>query len=582
MGQPLQETPTRLQQRSPFPANSSDKFPQRTAPPQHNATPGPSGTRHTPTPPPKTPSPEVDNRDLQSRYDSFLPPTYDPNDLPPPEWALVPIRPCPIMGFPTAPAQRIFIRAPIPFPDDNSSEDDAPWNRHAPHASQLPPPDQFITIKSSDEDDLDHLTPPHSEPDVPKSVSRSEESRTPSPTPRPLAFTYQNATDPLNLDGPNFEWNELTQIDREILGPHRSTAWELRRRDVEAQFNLRAEDRTPMGWYLAVARGDPLPMFRRNDAIPRDVYYQYQGSDEPIENRSSWSSRYSTWSPANEQPTMSSTNNRFDSFEYDDEEVGELDEVAPWLPRVDDYVPYPYFSTALVPLPDSPNWEYHTHQRRRQGYHAPQYGIYPITRGGDEKPGGSNNPDDKPEPIPTSAECLQEAWDIAERKAKRIEELKEEVAEAERAHDSHVQYWNLPIQDKGKGPDRGRPPAPGPTQPHERQDRYSPNPISFYADDAPHLHIKPMMLAPPKDFKGDHDDIDRYIGDCLTYFEVFGSYFQLHSQMVVFAASHLDGIAKDWWVHLRQGYWVVTDPTVPPWFRYLTWERFVQLLQAML
>ncbi|SJL02916.1 uncharacterized protein ARMOST_06257 [Armillaria ostoyae] len=78
---------------------------------------------------------------------------------------------------------------------------------------------------------------------------------------------------------------------------------------------------------------------------------------------------------------------------------------------------------------------------------------------------------------------------------------------------------------------------------HERTDWYSVprppikwrrpdlplNPISWYAEDAPHLEIKLMLLVPLKPFKGEHDDIEWFTGNCITYFEVFASYFQLCS-----------------------------------------------------
>ncbi|SJL01341.1 uncharacterized protein ARMOST_04661 [Armillaria ostoyae] len=212
--------PTGLQQRPTFHNNSSDEFPPRALPPQCNATPGPSGTRQTSMPPPSSPKPEANDRDLRARYEQFLPPAYDPTNVPPPEQALLPVQPQPIMGFPTLPPRRIFIQPATgndPWPKDSSSDDDVPWNRHAPPANQLPPPMQFILINSDDEE-LDALAPPQSDPDVPESVSTS--SRTPSPPPRPLAFTYHSPTDPLNLDGPDFEWNELSAVDILILGPH--------------------------------------------------------------------------------------------------------------------------------------------------------------------------------------------------------------------------------------------------------------------------------------------------------------------------------------------------------------------------
>ncbi len=33
--------------------------------------------------------------------------------------------------------------------------------------------------------------------------------------------------------------------------------------------------------------------------------------------------------------------------------------------------------------------------------------------------------------------------------------------------------------------------------------------------------VKPMLMEKPKHFEGAHDDIECFIGDCLTYFEVF-------------------------------------------------------------
>ncbi|SJL15737.1 uncharacterized protein ARMOST_19242 [Armillaria ostoyae] len=152
--------------------SSRQGCPARLPPPQRNATPGPSGTRQTPTPPPSSPEPEANDQDLRARYEQFPPPAYDPADLPPPERALLPVQPRPIMGFPTLPPGRIFIRPATendPWAPDSSSNDDAPRHHQAPPANQLPPPQQFIIINSDDEE-LDALEPPQSEPDVPRSV----------------------------------------------------------------------------------------------------------------------------------------------------------------------------------------------------------------------------------------------------------------------------------------------------------------------------------------------------------------------------------------------------------------------------
>ncbi|SJL04351.1 uncharacterized protein ARMOST_07717 [Armillaria ostoyae] len=74
-----------------------------------------------------------------------------------------------------------------------------------------------------------------------------------------------------------------------------------------------------------------------------------------------------------------------------------------------------------------------------------------------------------------------------------------------------------------------------------------PQPIGHAPNDAAYLGIKPILMQPPKPFKGAHNDIEHFIGDCITYFEVFAAYFLLDSQTVPFAASYFEGPAKEWW-----------------------------------
>ncbi|PBK73738.1 hypothetical protein ARMSODRAFT_972125 [Armillaria solidipes] len=105
-----------------------------------------------------------------------------------------------------------------------------------------------------------------------------------------------------------------------------------------------------------------------------------------------------------------------------------------------------------------------------------------------------------------------------------------------------------------------RPPIPNHLRPlYKREDRYSvpcppagrgcPDPlpqlVGEAADSAPYLGIKPIMLQPPKLFKGEHDDIRQFLRDCITYFEAFTLYFILPSQTVPFAASHFKGPTKN-------------------------------------
>ncbi|SJL16274.1 uncharacterized protein ARMOST_19794 [Armillaria ostoyae] len=88
------------------------------------------------------------------------------------------------------------------------------------------------------------------------------------------------------------------------------------------------------------------------------------------------------------------------------------------------------------------------------------------------------------------------------------------------------------------------------------------------------MNVRPTMIVLPKAFTSDHEDIERFIGDCLMYFEAHTSYFILPSHMIPFATSLFDGAAKTWWVHGRLKYWSATGPA-PHRFRYPTWEEFI-------
>ncbi len=95
-------------------------------------------------------------------------------------------------------------------------------------------------------------------PDVPSDVTTNEpdDGRTSREL---LQLENRGQEDPFNVDGPDFEWPELEDVDREIMGRARATAWEFRRRDVED----RAVDGIPgpresVALYLALHRGEPL------------------------------------------------------------------------------------------------------------------------------------------------------------------------------------------------------------------------------------------------------------------------------------------------------------------------------------
>ncbi len=78
----------------------------------------------------------------------------------------------------------------------------------------------------------------------------------------------------------------------------------------------------------------------------------------------------------------------------------------------------------------------------------------------------------------------------------------------------------------------------------------------------PMSEVKPLLMDKPKYFEGAHDDIERFLGDCVTYFKVFRWHYMQHpALMVVFASSLFRGPAKDWWVHLRDEYKYNPDTT---------------------
>ncbi|PBK71772.1 hypothetical protein ARMSODRAFT_1016760 [Armillaria solidipes] len=143
----------------------------------------------------------------------------------------------------------------------------------------------------------------------------------------------------------------------------------------------------------------------------------------------------------------------FDHFNYDYETFGELDEVAPWMQRVDSNVPYfsqsqHNFPIAPFPLPDSPTWEHpqqvqyyapQHHPRRTQGYHPPQYRAYPMGGQGDvaldQEEGGSGQPLE-----PSREERLQQARLKLETYHSEVENLRRQLEAARDHQTGHASY----------------------------------------------------------------------------------------------------------------------------------------------
>ncbi|SJL00960.1 uncharacterized protein ARMOST_04273 [Armillaria ostoyae] len=305
----------------------------------------------------------------------------------------------------------------------------------------------------------------------------------------------------------------------------------------------------------------------------------------PIEEgltRSRWQSKtpskpwHDSWETA---PTWKEEDqNDFDHFHYD------------YNPYIEELPAAPF------PLPDSPSWTTPTHlphPRRLQKYRPAQYSTRAFSGQGpdDEEEGGASKPSDE-----ALAEEQRQAAEAAGKLLNRIAELEKELNDEEMRHRDHATKYGLPLRpsDKGKGPDRGRQPAHLPLPPNQyrplwrRDDRYSvprpppdrgrpdplPQPVGEADATAPFMNVHPTMVTIPKVFTGSHEDIERFIGDCLMYFEAHASYFILPSHMIPFATSLFDGAAKTWWVHERLKYWSGTGPAHHR-FRYPTWEEFI-------
>ncbi len=91
------------------------------------------------------------------------------------------------------------------------------------------------------------------------------------------------------------------------------------------------------------------------------------------------------------------------------------------------------------------------------------------------------------------------------------------------------------------------------------------------------LQARPIIMKLPEPFEGEHDDMERFIGDCTAYFETFHHQFRgVSSLMIVCAVSLFLKHAKDWWTHRHEDFWVDDhrDPASPR-FRYPHWDKFV-------
>ncbi|SJL16884.1 uncharacterized protein ARMOST_20414 [Armillaria ostoyae] len=351
--------------------------------------------------------------------------------------------------------------------------------------------------------------------------------------------------------------------------------------------------------------------FGQSIPLPQAIGSTMRGPEPPRSNEPSQTSYWPSHLPRETAQTWTERPD-FDNFNQDPETFGWADEEEemnyqsyPPTP-IDDrdyrgYTSAPDFYHQPFPLPDSPNYagEYQTYQpihpRRVQQYRPPQYASH-LFAGQDPPEPIATDPTPGPSQ-PSNEERLEAARQQSEANRREYDILKAQMEAAQAKMMTHDVTWDFaqpPDSRKEKEPDRGRLPIPNYRRPlYDRTDRWSvprppprwqapnpyPAPVGAAPDDAPWLGVKPIMVKPPLPFDGKYDDVERFIGDCLTYFEVFAAFFQVPSSRVVFAVTHLEGTAKDWWVHARQDFWANDpDDAIDPRFRFPSWGEFTTLL----
>ncbi|SJL11306.1 uncharacterized protein ARMOST_14709 [Armillaria ostoyae] len=548
------------QRRATYPATSLDEHL-----PSCNATPGPSNV-------PRTPPPAYNHAQEAEEYGRFLRTVFR---SPTPDLPLITIP-----DSPEAP-----VRTLLPESDTEAPRPQTPFH-HQPLRNTLPP-------GSISFDNPTHLCPlPDSDDD-----SNSDSSDYGGNE----SVAERENDDPLNAHG----------LDYEPGSSEESTS--------SSEADLR-DQKTDDGWGNTSPSHEDLPFPVSEEMRPSPRAYTQIDSEQnttplpeteygtpaqgPTQSSEPSSTYYSPWHWQKEITQISMAPPDFDHFNQDPETFGWADEDEEMNTALDqgDYRGYtsaPHFYHQPFPLPDSPtyagNYPNHPqnhHPQRIQQYRPPQYGQYIM--GGQDPPssvaGGSTKPTDPPQP--SNEERMQQARELLAIKDRCLAELRLELANQEAEREAHADLHRL--SDKGKKPDRPAPHVPNYRRPlYDRSDRWSvphpppkwqapnpyPAPVGEAPDEAPWLGVKPLMVKPPLPFVGKYDDVERFIGDCFTYFEVFASYFQVPSARIVFAVTHLEGDAKDWWVQACQDYWCnEADDPGEPHFRFPSWREFTTLL----
>ncbi len=129
--------------------------------------------------------------------------------------------------------------------------------------------------------------------------------------------------------------------------------------------------------------------------------------------------------------------------------------------------------------------------------------------GAGAQPGGLSGPAD-----PTDEERLEQAHALYDHERQRADHLEQEIEALRlgqrlgrdplRRRGPPTHWFSIPQPDDYEGP-----PPVGPSGTYNR-------------DHPPAMSdVKPLLMEKPQYFEGAHDDIERFLGDCKTYFETF-------------------------------------------------------------
>ncbi|KAK0430764.1 hypothetical protein EV421DRAFT_1912522 [Armillaria borealis] len=302
-----------------------------------------------------------------------------------------------------------------------------------------------------------------------------------------IALARQNANDPLNEFGGDYNWPSLADIDRELLGPQCSEAWKIRQRN--------------------------------NSTSPVSEVIMYPDSRTPQKH-----SKHEPSQTTSEHYTCPPQGTNY--MGYEDECLTSSSHLQPLS------------SLSLATWETNPTWTVPTtFNLSEPGTFG---GLDKVTHQGGPKTafllGGGNAINNEEGgsgalPRPTLTERKQaDAKLCSAEKQQRARQLKREYEAAQDEAIGFDKVWGfnapLPYDDddpKGKCLDRGHPCIPNPQRPlHEWSDHYSipcpppgkgrkypmPQPVGATPEDTAYLGIKPILMQPPKLFKGAHDNIE--------------------------------------------------------------------------